>query len=288
MRLFLEYHEGSVQLPPGETIIGRDVGCSLRFNDPFVSRRHVRIVFEDDTAHVEELASRNGTWLNDEPLVGRQPLADGDSLRLGKRTLRVLWVQGEAAEAAAETTQPDYPELAAGLLAIDDAIRDLESPPTQPAPPPAQTCPACRSAVAAIHDVCPHCGHEFRAGRPASLTQQIPLGEVDAMVAEAEAEAERRSATRQPLAIPVVYTSETMTIDAITWDLSRSGVFIASLLLDEVGTKCQVTLLPEAAPAIPIASVVARVTEEGEPGMGIRFHEPSERVRRWLEAVLDR
>lgn len=286
MRVFLEYREGSVQLPVGETVVGRNVDCALRFNDPFVSRRHVRIVVTEDEAFVEELASRNGTWLNGEPLKGRHALSDGDTLALGKRKLRFsITEDDDIGDLTVEATKPDsFPELSADLFGIEDAMRDLEAPPTEPAPPGEQTCPRCRAVVAAVHESCPSCGYAFRPGRPASLTQQIPLADVDRQLEEAE----RRTAHRHPLAVPVVYTSETMTIDALTYDLSRAGVFIASPLLDEVGTRCQVTLLPEAAPAIPIPSVVARVNADGEPGMGIRFELPGERARKWLDEVLRR
>ena len=43
-RVYLEYLGDAVELPIGETVIGRDIGCSLRFNDPSVSRRHLKIV----------------------------------------------------------------------------------------------------------------------------------------------------------------------------------------------------------------------------------------------------
>ncbi|MCA9603953.1 MAG: FHA domain-containing protein [Myxococcales bacterium] len=286
MRVFLEYQEGSVQLPVGETVVGRNVDCALRFNDPFVSRRHVRIVVTDEAAFVEELASRNGTWLNGEAFEGRRQLSDGDTIALGKRKLRVvIGADDELGDITTEATKPDsFPELSAAVFGIEDAMRDLEAPPTEPAPPGEQTCPKCRAVVAAVHERCLTCGYAFRPGRPASLTQQLALTEVDRQIEEAE----RRSAARHPLAVPVVYTSDTMTIDALTYDLSRAGVFIASPLLDEVGTRCQVTLLPEAAPAIPIPSVVARVNADGEPGMGIRFELPGERARKWLDEVLRR
>lgn len=159
-----------------------------------------------------------------------------------------------------------------------------ESPRTLPAPAYERTCPQCRARVPAAYDRCESCGHDFPIGRPASTTQRIELTDVEAEVGKLD----RRVDTRLSLAVPVVYTSESMTIDALTYDLSRSGVFIASPLIDEVGTPCQVTLLPEAAPAIPIDSVVARIVSDGEAGMGIRFEHPSERARQWLEALLDR
>ncbi|MBX3271147.1 MAG: FHA domain-containing protein [Sandaracinaceae bacterium] len=293
MKLYLEYREGSVQVPIGETVIGRNVGCALRFNDPFVSRRHVRILFGPDGAFVEELASRNGTWLNGAPLEGRQPLAHGDTIQLGRRKLQVHLVEDDAPDLAVETTRPDAPGLAAEVLGAEDALSEIEAPRTEPAPPPARTCPRCRARVAAADAHCTTCGYTFHLGRPGALTQQLPMEEVDRELEQAVrdddlGDEDRRSADRLALAVPVVYTSETMTIDALTYDLSRTGVFIASSLLDEVGTRCQVTLLPEAAPAIPIPAVVARVSADGEPGMGVRFDRPSERALRWLEAVLER
>ncbi len=284
MRLYLEYGEGSVQLPLGETIIGRDLDCSLRFNDPFVSRRHVRIRFGPDGTFVEELASRNGTRLNGVQLAGRQPLADGDRLELGKRALKVVFVE-DSPSAWAETTRPEVDELSAGVMAIEAAMQELEPPAkTLPAPPPDRTCPVCRQNVAAARDRCSACGYDFPPGRPLSLTQRLGIDDIEAHGEERD----RRSGERFLLEVPIVYTSESLTIDATTQDLSPTGVFIPSPLLDEVGTRCHVTLLPEAAPAIPIESVVARVVAQGRAGMGIEFRAPSERARRWLEAVLFR
>jgi len=282
VRLYLEYGEGSVQLPLGETIIGRDLDCSLRFNDPFVSRRHVRIRFGPEGTFVEELASRNGTRVNGVQVSGLQRLEDGDRLELGKRALTVVFVEQSPAPWA-ETTRPEVDELSAGVMDIEAAMRELEpTPKTLPAPPPERTCPVCRLQVPAVHDRCSACGYDFPPGRPLALTQKLGVEEI-----EAHGE-DRRSGERFSLEVPIVYTSEALTIDATTQDLSPSGVFIPSPLLDEIGTRCHVTLLPEAAPAIPIGGVVARVVAHGQAGMGIEFRAPSERARRWLEAVLFR
>lgn len=286
MRLFLEYLDGSVELPAGETIVGRHVSCSLRFNDPFVSRRHLRIDFGEDGVFVEELANRNGSTLNGAAIAGRQQLHDGDTLGLGKRSLRVLLL-GDAVAEDGEATRPDARDLTPGLLEIEAAIRELERPATLPAPPSERTCPACRTRVPAVADTCTSCGHAFPTGRPGSQTLRIDLSDVEAHVGSLD----RRSEARRSLDVPLVYTSEALTIDAMTCDLSRTGVFIRSQLLDEAGTRCHVTLLPEAAPAIPIGGVVARVVQSQESessGMGIHFDELSERARLWLEVVLDR
>ncbi len=287
MRLFLEFQGGSVQIPPGETIVGRHVSCSLRFNDPYISREHVRIVVGKDHATVEELVTRNGTLLNGVQVQGCVRLSNGDTLRLGKRSLQILLAGDDPIGDGGEATRPDYPELSSGLMGIEAAMNALaERPETLPAPPAERTCPTCRSRVLAVADRCESCGHQFPVGRPGSTTQKIHLADLEAHIATLD----RRGDVRTPLEVPVVYTSEALTIDATTNDLSRTGVFIRSALLDEVGTRCHVTLLPEAAPAIPIESVVARVVG-GTPessGMGIRFTTVSDRARYWLETILDR
>jgi pSer/pThr/pTyr-binding forkhead associated (FHA) protein len=286
MRLFLEYREGSVELSPGETIVGRHVSCSLRFNDPFVSRRHLRIEFGDDGVFVEELVSRNGSLLNGAPIEGQQRLQDGDTLQLGKRSLRVLLID-ESVDDGGEATRPDTRDLTPGLGGIEIELQELERPDTLPAPLSERTCPVCRTRVPAVADTCSSCGHTFPTGRPGSQTLRIDLSEVEAHIGALD----RRSGARRTLDVPLVYTSEALTIDAVTCDLSRAGVFIRSQLLDEAGTRCHVTLLPEAAPAIPIGGVVARVVQSQESessGMGIHFDELSERARLWLEVVLDR
>jgi|GEM_PF-5911586 hypothetical protein len=68
-------------------VIGRDSGCNILLSDDSVSRRHAAI-FKKGTAYfVEDLASKNGVFLNgiqiDKPLA----LSSGDTLRLGEKEL---------------------------------------------------------------------------------------------------------------------------------------------------------------------------------------------------------
>jgi len=52
-----------------------------------VSGRHARVVFEDDSAWLEDLQSTNGTYFNG-LLIRRHPLRDGDEVILGKIRIR--------------------------------------------------------------------------------------------------------------------------------------------------------------------------------------------------------
>lgn len=55
----------------------------IRLEDPFASSRHARISREGHVLVIEDLGSTNGTYLNEEPLSGPQPLYDGDRIRIG-------------------------------------------------------------------------------------------------------------------------------------------------------------------------------------------------------------
>jgi len=52
-------------------------------DDPFASTHHARISREGRVVVIEDLGSTNGTYLNDQPLDGPQPLHDGDRIRIG-------------------------------------------------------------------------------------------------------------------------------------------------------------------------------------------------------------
>jgi serine phosphatase RsbU (regulator of sigma subunit)/pSer/pThr/pTyr-binding forkhead associated (FHA) protein len=69
----------------GETfLIGRDPGCSIVLEDGKVSRRHCRIVRMDGQYFLEDLSSRNKTYLDRQDLIPevRYPLANGSAIRI--------------------------------------------------------------------------------------------------------------------------------------------------------------------------------------------------------------
>ncbi len=81
-RLRFQLHE--VDLPGDVTAIGRDASCEVTIDDPLVSRRHALIRVDGEAPSIEDLDSRNGTRVNDVPLTGVTPLADGDRIRIGR------------------------------------------------------------------------------------------------------------------------------------------------------------------------------------------------------------
>lgn len=72
-----------VELRAGETIIGRAPDATLRFDVFEVSRHHARIVVHADGASIEDLKSKNGTFLRGERLTAPAELHNGDEVRVG-------------------------------------------------------------------------------------------------------------------------------------------------------------------------------------------------------------
>ena len=64
-------------------VLGRGDEADIVLEDAFASSRHAQLVPHGDVIVLEDLGSTNGTYLNDEPLRGPQPLHPGDRIRIG-------------------------------------------------------------------------------------------------------------------------------------------------------------------------------------------------------------
>ncbi len=71
-------------LAEGVHVLGREEGASVRADSSGVSRQHARLVISGDAATLEDLGSKNGTFVGDERLSSPRVLADGDVIRLGQ------------------------------------------------------------------------------------------------------------------------------------------------------------------------------------------------------------
>ena len=81
-------------LAEGENVIGRDPGSTVWVNSPSVSRRHARITVDTGSRRltVEDLGSRNGTYLVAGPVRGEVELTDGAAITFGSVEMRLhLW-----------------------------------------------------------------------------------------------------------------------------------------------------------------------------------------------------
>jgi DNA-binding winged helix-turn-helix (wHTH) protein len=74
-------------LKAGQNVLGRDEDVTVRIDAPGVSRRHARIVVTDSEATLEDLGSKNGTYLRERRLEAPASLEDGDTFRLGRQLL---------------------------------------------------------------------------------------------------------------------------------------------------------------------------------------------------------
>lgn len=128
------------------TVIGRGEDCSLRIPLLSVSRQHCEMLLGGDQVRVRDLASSNGTYVNNQR-VNEQPLKAGDRLSIGPVvfTLQIDGVpeqitpvkskaqkagQTEAREGAEEEVvdlQADAIELAPAEADESDPIAALEA-----------------------------------------------------------------------------------------------------------------------------------------------------------------
>jgi DNA-binding winged helix-turn-helix (wHTH) protein len=84
-----------VPLVPGENILGRESdGGGIRIDSPTVSRRHARISVSASSASLEDLDSKNGTYLRGESVTTAVALKDGDEIRIGAVVLRFRIASG--------------------------------------------------------------------------------------------------------------------------------------------------------------------------------------------------
>jgi len=74
-------------LATGENVIGRARDAAVCIRSDAVSRRHARIVVSAIGATIEDLGSRNGTWVSDRRIEGPCDLRDGDQIVIGRVVL---------------------------------------------------------------------------------------------------------------------------------------------------------------------------------------------------------
>jgi hypothetical protein len=87
-----------------EYTIGRAAANGIVIADGSVSSSHARISRTSDGFVLEDLQSRNGTFVNGEKVTAKRVLSDGDLIRVGK----IILIFNVARQASAgETTQPE-------------------------------------------------------------------------------------------------------------------------------------------------------------------------------------
>jgi DNA-binding winged helix-turn-helix (wHTH) protein len=93
----------SMRLPLhlGENIIGRDCDAQTDMQHPTISRRHARITIAESVT-IEDLGSKNGTWLEEVRLMEPRTLEDGALVALGSVTFTFRLVRHTMSTASAD------------------------------------------------------------------------------------------------------------------------------------------------------------------------------------------
>ncbi len=146
-------HEGKeINVSSEKFLIGRSESCQLRPKSESVSRKHCIIVLRDNKVLIQDLKSRNGTFVNEKRLPSDKAkvLKAGDQLRIGKLSFELLIEHGLQAakkpevanmgdaaarmvEAGANDSRFEAVDVSAWLDEADqiDRVRKLSDPETR-------------------------------------------------------------------------------------------------------------------------------------------------------------
>lgn len=113
-----------------EAILGRDDTADIVLPERQVSRQHIRIFKRDTQYFVEDLKSRNGTWVNNVRLEGTRELYDGDEIHIAM-AIRMQFI-GSGATAPLPF---ELPETIGGKLRLDREARRVFIGDTEIDPP---------------------------------------------------------------------------------------------------------------------------------------------------------
>ncbi|WP_312899816.1 FHA domain-containing protein FhaB/FipA [Corynebacterium variabile] len=72
-----------------EVTVGRSSGCTLVLEDDFASGTHARLIRRGPDWYLEDLDSRNGTFLAGQRIDQPEPLRAGSEFRIGQTTVRM-------------------------------------------------------------------------------------------------------------------------------------------------------------------------------------------------------
>lgn len=157
MRFEVRYPSGEaheVELPGTLAVLGRDPGSDLVLNDVKCSRRHAVVEAGADGLIIRDTDSANGIFVNGRK-VERSRLRDGDVVRVGEITLRVLpepvagtVVMGpDEMQAMAFEPSPGFAKPAIATLETEP-LDPAEAPVRRPAPRGGSTVKAASAAKA--------------------------------------------------------------------------------------------------------------------------------------------
>lgn len=88
------------------TILGRHPTCQIVLDSSVVSRQHAQVLESHGTFYIEDLRSRNGTFVNERRISGRTELNNGDEIRLCDVVLQFILFPSVTQFASTPTQRP--------------------------------------------------------------------------------------------------------------------------------------------------------------------------------------
>jgi predicted component of type VI protein secretion system len=119
----------TIPITLSQFLIGRDPQCQLRPASPVISKRHCAVLVKNGKVVLRDFGSTNGTFVNDEPVKEEKELHNGDVLKIGPLTFRVV-VEATTPAPVNKPTPPPKPKAEAASPAE-------KTPPVKPQPTPA-------------------------------------------------------------------------------------------------------------------------------------------------------
>ena len=92
-KMIVQRADGSVKeftLKPGVNVIGRLSSCDIQIADDYISGRHARIIIKNEKILVEDLGSRNKTFIDNKEINAPVEVEAGATIRFGPITKAIL------------------------------------------------------------------------------------------------------------------------------------------------------------------------------------------------------
>lgn len=104
------------ELNKNTVTVGRHPDCDIQINDAAISGHHARIVLEQSKyldgaveIFLEDLGSKNGSFINGRKIEGRAPLGNNDVVRFGWNEFKLMDADPKSLEATALILQQTQP-----------------------------------------------------------------------------------------------------------------------------------------------------------------------------------
>jgi ABC transport system ATP-binding/permease protein len=124
-KLTIEDDEGKTTVIPlirDEMTIGRQDGNTIRLTERNISRKHARLLRQNGTVYVEDLASYTGVRVNGARIVAVTPVAEGDEVEIGDYKLMVRIDRPPVNVTSDRPTMPAMPAVLGPMNSVGGSV----------------------------------------------------------------------------------------------------------------------------------------------------------------------